>query len=98
MVNPVSQVSFKLSGLPERPKDSPQRIEDAARQFESLLLTQMMRSVREADSSGWLGTDGDSANDSAMEIAEQQFGQALSTGGGLGLARLIASGLKTKAG
>ncbi|MFN7993814.1 MAG: hypothetical protein U0Q18_09450 [Bryobacteraceae bacterium] len=98
MMNPIGSSVPAIAGFTEHQKDTPERIEDAARQFESLLIGQMMKSMRESDSAGWLGTgEEDKANDSAMEIAEQQFAQAMANSGGLGLARLISSGLKTKA-
>lgn len=71
----------------------PERIEDAARQFEALLIAQLLKSMREAGS-GWLGTDDDSTSSSAMELAEEQFAQSLAAQGGLGLARIVASGLR----
>lgn len=77
---------------PER-DGRPERIEDAARQFEALLISQLLKSMREAGS-GWLGTGDDSTSSSAMELAEEQLAQSLSAQGGLGLARLVAGGLR----
>ena len=72
--------------------DSPEKIEQAAKQFESLLIAQLMKSMHEAGSKGWLGEE-DESSDCAMEMAEEQFAQALANGGGLGLSRLIIQGL-----
>jgi Rod binding domain-containing protein len=69
---------------------APGKIQDAAQQFEALLLSQILRSVRE--SGGWLGSN-DPTSDCAMEFAEQQFAALLAQQGGLGLATLIAQGL-----
>jgi len=66
---------------------------NAAGQFESLLIAQMLKSMRESES-GWLGTGEDSASDSAMAMAEEHFASAISAAGGLGLAKLVDSGLK----
>ncbi|HEY1239780.1 MAG TPA: hypothetical protein VGF16_04445 [Bryobacteraceae bacterium] len=74
------------------PKDDPAKIHDAARQFESLLIAQMMKSMRDSEG-GWMGTDEDDASASAMEYAQEMFAQSLSKGGGLGLADLVAKGL-----
>src|SRR5204863_8591588 len=74
-------------------KDTPARVKDAASQFEALMLGQMLKSVREASAGGWAGKSEDQSNDSIMEMAEQQIAQVLSSSGGLGLAKLIASGL-----
>ena len=73
-------------------KDDPARIHQAAQQFESLLISQILKTAHD-DSEGWLGTGDDEAASSAMSIAEEQFAQALSQRGGLGLAPLIEKGL-----
>ncbi len=80
------------TGMEQRKADSPQRIREAAQQFEALLVSQILRSVRESGG-GWLG-GGDSAGDCATEFAEQHLATVLSQAGGLGLADLIAAGLK----
>ena len=73
-------------------KDSPEKIEQAAKQFESLLIAQLMKSMHDAGSKGWLGEE-DESSACASEMAEEQFAQALANGGGLGLARMIIQGL-----
>ncbi len=73
-------------------KDSPEEIHRAAQQFESLLITQILRTAH-SDDEGWLGTGDDQTASSAMGIAEEQLAQALSARGGLGLSRLIEQGL-----
>lgn len=65
----------------------------AAGQFESLLIAQMLKSMREAES-GWLGTGEDSASDAAMGMAEEHFASAISAAGGFGLAKIVNAGLK----
>jgi Rod binding domain-containing protein len=67
----------------------------AAKDFEALLIGQMLRSMHE-DGSGWLGTGDDQADDAAFGLGEQQLAQAMSANGGLGLAKLIASGLSAR--
>ena len=81
-----------LKGLDPAPKDAPAKIHDAARQFEALLIAQMMKSMRDSEG-GWMSTDEDDASSSAMEYAQEMFAQSLSAGGGLGLANLVAKGL-----
>lgn len=73
-----------------RPKDAA----DAARQFEGLLVGELMKSMREC-SSGWLGTGEDGAGMRALEFAEQSLAQTLASQGGLGLSAMIARGLET---
>jgi len=76
-------------------KDSPANIRDTARQFESLLIAQMLKSARESSSSGFGGDD--HAGDSIVDLAEQQLSSVLSSGGGLGLSRLVVQGLSKPA-
>ena len=76
-----------------RPKDDPARIVSAAKQFEALLIGQMMKSMHDADG-GWLGTGDDESASSAMEYGQEIFAQSMAQSGGLGLANLIAKGLQ----
>ncbi len=69
--------------------DKGKRIHDAAQQFESLMIGEMLKSVRENSSSGWMGSGGSTGDDSAMGMAEAQFANALTSGGGLGLTKMI---------
>jgi peptidoglycan hydrolase FlgJ len=68
---------------------TPSKLSDAARQFESLLIGEMLKSARESDSEGWLGSGSDSGSESAMGMAETQFAQAIASQGGFGLAKTI---------
>jgi Rod binding domain-containing protein len=69
-------------------EDKHAKVSQAATQFEALMISQMMKSAREEGGS-WLG-DGDEAGaDSAMGLAEEQFAQAMSNRGGIGLAGMI---------
>ncbi|HEX4230647.1 MAG TPA: rod-binding protein [Bryobacteraceae bacterium] len=95
---PLLGTSIDLSTLlsPSTPKsgrDGPEAIAKAASQFEALLMGEIMKSTREADGSGWLGTDDDEAGSTMSDLSEQQLSQALAAGGGLGLAKMIAAGL-----
>lgn len=74
-------------------RDTPEAITKAATQFEALLIGEVMKSAREADGSGWMGTDEDEAGSTLMDVSEQQISQALASSGGLGLAKMISTGL-----
>ena len=74
-----------------RTQDDPAKIKDAARQFEALLIGQMVKAMQPEDGS-WLGGE-DSSSSAAMEYGQEVFAQALSANGGLGLASLVAKGL-----
>ncbi len=75
-----------------RPADRPVKVQDAAQQFEALLLGQILRAARESGD-GWMGSK-DGASDCAMEYAEQQFATVMAQNGGLGLASLVVKGLE----
>src|SRR5437660_7554411 len=66
------------------------KLHQAAQQFEALMIGEMMKSVHEGSSSGWLGSDdGEGGDNQAMGMAESQFANALAMNGGLGLARMV---------
>lgn len=70
------------------------KIDKAAKEFEALLIGQILKSARESGDGGWMGTDTGDADSSVVELAEQQLASALSSQGGLGLGKLIQQGLK----
>ena len=76
-------------------KDSPEKIKHAAKDFEAVLINQMLQSAREAGGGGLTGGgDQESQQNSALlELGEQQFAQALASNGGLGLAKMVVAGL-----
>jgi len=90
MVPPVSADMPNITGV--RSAEDAGKINDAAHQFEALLIGQMLKSMRDSEG-GWMGTGEDEAASSAMEYAQEMFAQALASNGGLGLANLIAKGL-----
>ena len=73
----------------------PQNPAEAAKQFEALLIAQMLRTARESTGDGL--SDGDSSSaDTMFDVAGQQFAQVLANNGGLGLAKMITDGLHKK--
>lgn len=88
---PVSGIAPDGAGA--RKPDDPAKVRDAAEQFEALLIGQILRSAR-AGGSGWLGSGGDSSSECATDMAEQQLAMVLAQRGGLGLADVIAKGLR----
>ena len=75
--------------------DDPRKTQDAAAQFEALLVGQILKSAHEEDG-GWLGAGEDQTAGSAMQMADEYFARAITAHGGLGLAKMITAGL-TKA-
>ncbi len=72
--------------------DTPERITEAAHQFESLLVEQLMKTVRESGEGSWMGGD-DKSSQSLMEYAEQEFARVMSRAGGFGIAKTVVNGL-----
>ncbi len=72
----------------------PKTAADAAKQFEALLIGQMLRTARESGADGSL--DQDSTSETMFDLAGQQFVQMLANHGGFGLAKLIVKGLTAK--
>ena len=68
------------------------KLHNAAVEFESLLIGDMLRSTRESGG-GWMGSGEDESADSMIDMAEQQFARIMASGGGLGVAKLITEGL-----
>ena len=81
-----------------RQTDDPKKVLDAAKQFEALLVSQMLKSTREASAGGWSGSSEDHAGDSMIDMAEQQISKLLTAGSGLGLAKMVVQGLSQQQG
>jgi flagellar protein FlgJ len=97
MLDKLSSVmALDTAAGPAVPKDDPIKVRESAKQFEALLIGQMLKSMRDSEG-GWLGTEEDDASSSAMEYAQENFAQSLANSGGLGLAKLIANGLQKPA-
>ena len=65
------------------------RLENAAKQFESMLIGQILKSVRESASG--LSAENDESMTTYSEIAEQQFAQSLAAQGGMGIAKMVTA-------
>ena len=85
-----------VSSMAAKPKDDPAKVLNAAKQFESLLVAQMLKSMQDSEG-GWLGTGDDQSASAAMEYGQEAFAQAMSASGGLGLAKMVAAGLRQAA-
>jgi len=92
-ISPLTPHIHALGASPSAP--SPARLHEIAQQFEALLIGEMLKGAREAaKDSGMDGDeDEDPAGDSAVDMAQTQFAQAIAMQGGLGLSHLIETGL-----
>lgn len=73
----------------------PQNVEEAAKQFEALMIGELLKAAR-GDQNGWLGTGDDTGDATVSGLAEEQFAQALAQSGGLGLSAQIVSSLSSR--
>ena len=90
---PLGMLSSETVSAPAATKDTPDAIAKAATQFEALLIADLLKSSRESEGDdGWFGA-GDESDSGVSSLAEQQLAQNLAASGGLGLSRLITSGL-----
>jgi Rod binding domain-containing protein len=96
MSTPISPLASHIHALGAAPAaPSPAKLHEIAQQFEALLIGEMLKGVREAaKDSGMDGEeDDDPGGDSATDMAQNQFAQAIAMQGGLGLSHLIETGL-----
>jgi len=97
MVDALNSVPLADATAAAHKPDDPAKVKDAAKQFEALLIGQMMKSMNDSEG-GWLGTGDDDSASSAMEYGQEIFAQSMAQSGGLGLANLIANGLQKSSG
>ena len=63
------------------------RVEDAATQFEALMISQLIEPIAKMNES-------DSSTSSVLDMGKEQLAQAITAGGGLGLKKTILTSLK----
>jgi flagellar protein FlgJ len=85
LISPVSDISAST----QESNGSSKKLAEAAKQFEALMITQMMKSARETSGGGWLSDGDEAGEDSSMGMAEEQFAQSMASSGGLGLANMV---------
>ena len=69
------------------------KVEDAAKEFEALLIARMLQSVRESSLGGW-SNEKDQTGAVALEMAETHMAKMLASNGGLGIARSMLQSLQ----
>src|SRR4051812_19038262 len=87
-VTAASNVDTAAPGKHEKKK-----IADAARQFEALLIGQILKSACDASTMTGSTGEADAAGSTAIEMAQEQFASALAARGGLGIATMVTNGL-----
>lgn len=76
--------------------DTPEKISGVAKQFEALMIEQMLKSGRDTSGGGWLGSDDtdDPTGSMVMDMAEQSLSQAMAERGGMGIAKMVTANLE----
>ncbi len=77
-----------------QPANGGSKADNAACDFEALLLGQILKSAHEGG--GWLGGAEDDASDAAVGLGEEQLARTMASSGGLGLAKVIESGFRNE--
>ena len=91
----ISSVSSSALGItPSHSSDSPEKIKEAASQFEALLIGQILKAAHGDSEEGSFGGESDPASASAMDFANDYFARAMASKGGLGLSKMIVDGLE----
>ena len=75
-------------------KSTPERVAAAAKEFEAVLIEQMLK---EARTSSGLSEEQDQASTTLREIADQQFARLIASQGGLGVTKVLLESLKKNA-
>jgi Rod binding domain-containing protein len=97
-IQPVGFNPLNFTGVASTHKtDSPERIKDAASQFEGLMIGQILKAAHGDSDEGAFGGEADPASASAMDFANEYFARAMAAKGGLGLSRMIVAGLQKQA-
>lgn len=97
MISAPVSLGSALGAMIEPPAARPpQTVAAAAKQFEALMIAQLLKEAR-GDQGGWLGGGEDTGSATAAGLAEEQFAQALAQNGGLGLSAQIVSSLSARA-
>jgi len=87
----VDGIGEAAAVLPTVADPKPQNAKEAAKQFEALLIGEMLRSVRETVADD--DDDSDTTKATMYDVADQQFAKVLANNGGFGIAKMIVKGL-----
>jgi len=89
-IAPIASLSPQLT---LQKKDTPEKIHEAATQFEALLIGQILKNAQEDNKQGMMGDSEDDSASSTMDFANDFFARNLASKGGIGLAHVITEGL-----
>ncbi len=97
-VSPVTGAPLDASSIRSTHQaDTPDKIKDAASQFEGLMIGEILKAAHGDSDESSFGGESDPASASAMDFANEYFARAMAAQGGLGLSKMIAAGLEKQA-
>jgi Rod binding domain-containing protein len=71
----------------------PDKLADVAKQFEGLMIGQVLKAARESSDGGWLSSGDDQTGELTLELGEQAMSQAMASQGTFGIAKMVAKNL-----
>ena len=93
-----------LGSLPQRDTLDPESIRHAGnaasqaaaigRQFEAMLIQEVIKTARAAGGGGWLGEDAGETSEATAEMGEEFLARAMAGHGGLGLGKELAKSIE----
>ena len=89
---PNLPVSLSPPGAGDSPVQSRERLEAAAKEFEAMMIQQLLKTVRQAGRL-YESEDEMTGSEGYLELAEQQFARVLAEKGTFGFARLLLKDL-----
>jgi len=95
LIDPFMELTSLQRTGPRPDLGETQKIKDtksAAREFEALLIGQLLNSAFSPDQMS-LGGEADSSSQSMLDFGREHLARVIAEGGGLGLGKLIESGL-----
>ena len=70
------------------------KLADTAKQFEAVIVGEVLKAARASSNGGWLGSsDDDQTGEMTVELADQGLAQGLAAGGALGIAKMVTANL-----
>ena len=97
-MTPASSIPVSMAEVTGQTGPGKKNIQQAARDFEALLIGQVLKAARQSGNGGWLGEGDDQGGNTMLEVAEEHLARTLAASGGLGLGQMIISHLSHSSG
>lgn len=77
-----------------RAPDAKEQAGEIGRQFEAMLIQEVIKAARSAGGGGWLGDDANETSEATAEMGEEFLARAMAGQGGLGLGKELAKAIE----